>query len=151
MFTDMVGYSALAQRDEKLALELLAEHHRLLRPIFPRFSGREIKSTGDGFLVQFGSAPRPLDLSVGVGTLALTNTTGTSFLFGNFTNSGAATLSIQLGSTSNIFVVSGAAALGGTLRLNYAAGFSPTLGQQFVLLSAASVSGSFTGLYFSNM
>src|SRR5438309_1085602 len=26
MFTDMVGYSALAQRDDKLALELLEEH-----------------------------------------------------------------------------------------------------------------------------
>ena len=28
MFTDMVGYSALAQRDDKLALELLEEHRR---------------------------------------------------------------------------------------------------------------------------
>ena len=32
MFTDMVGYSALSQRDGKLALELLEEHRRLLRP-----------------------------------------------------------------------------------------------------------------------
>jgi class 3 adenylate cyclase len=29
MFTDMVGYSALAQRDEGLALELLEEHRAL--------------------------------------------------------------------------------------------------------------------------
>ena len=28
MFTDMVGYSALSQRDEKLAQELLEEHRR---------------------------------------------------------------------------------------------------------------------------
>ena len=34
MFTDMVGYSALAQRDDKLALELLEEHREILRAIF---------------------------------------------------------------------------------------------------------------------
>src|SRR5213595_1976531 len=44
MFTDMVGYSALSQRDEKLAQELLEEHRRLLREIFPRFNGTEIKT-----------------------------------------------------------------------------------------------------------
>src|SRR5438552_10003239 len=56
MFTDMVGYSALSQRDGKLVLELLEEHRQLLREIFPGFNGTEIKTIGDAFLIEFNSA-----------------------------------------------------------------------------------------------
>jgi TolB-like protein/class 3 adenylate cyclase/Tfp pilus assembly protein PilF len=56
MFTDMVGYSVLSQRDDKLALELLEEHREILRKVFPKFNGTEIKTIGDAFLVEFNSA-----------------------------------------------------------------------------------------------
>src|SRR5262245_31040208 len=56
MFTDMVGYSALAQRNEALALALVGAQQRLLRPIVAQHGGREVKGTGDGFLVEFSSA-----------------------------------------------------------------------------------------------
>ena len=56
MFTDMVGYTASVQRNEAEALTLLREQEELVRPLFSGYQGREIKSTGDGFLVEFESA-----------------------------------------------------------------------------------------------
>lgn len=56
MFTDIVGYSAITQRDESLALTLLAEHNKILRDVIAGHGGTVIKTVGDAFLAEFPNA-----------------------------------------------------------------------------------------------
>ena len=56
MLTDIVGYTALVQSDEKLSLEILDQHNKLLRSFISKYRGVEIKTMGDSFLVEFSNA-----------------------------------------------------------------------------------------------
>ncbi len=55
MLTDMVGFSALTQREEALALKLALEQDRIIRDQVGRFHGVAVKSLGDGVLAEFVS------------------------------------------------------------------------------------------------
>ncbi|GAC1627755.1 MAG: adenylate/guanylate cyclase domain-containing protein [Nevskia sp.] len=56
VFTDIVGYSAFVHRDELLGERLLNRQKAVVRGVLPRYGGREIKTAGDSFLLEFGSA-----------------------------------------------------------------------------------------------
>ena len=56
MFTDIVGYTALTQASESQAMRMLDTHNRLIRPFIAKYHGIEVKTMGDSFLVEFGSA-----------------------------------------------------------------------------------------------
>jgi adenylate cyclase len=66
MFTDMVGFSRLAQEDESAALRVRQEQQALLRPLFKAHGGREVKSLGDGFLVEFPSAVESVGCAIDI-------------------------------------------------------------------------------------
>lgn len=52
----MVGYTAMSQRDEEQAIKVLDAHNALVRRVVERHGGREIKTIGDSFLLEFSSA-----------------------------------------------------------------------------------------------
>ena len=66
MFTDMVGFTTSTQTDEASALSLLQEQEELVHPLFVAHQGREIKSTGDGSLVEFDSALRAVQCAIDI-------------------------------------------------------------------------------------
>jgi adenylate cyclase len=64
MFTDLVGYSAMAHKDEALAIKLLQKHREWVRETLPRFGGREVETIGDAFLVEFAGALAAVECAV---------------------------------------------------------------------------------------
>lgn len=66
MFTDMVGFTAITQRSEQTALEILDRQRKVMRPLFTHYNGREIQVVGDGFLVEFASALEAVQCAIDI-------------------------------------------------------------------------------------
>jgi len=56
MFTDIQDYSKIMNRNEKLGLDMLKTHNRLMNECIKNSKGNVIEITGDSFLVSFESA-----------------------------------------------------------------------------------------------
>jgi class 3 adenylate cyclase/tetratricopeptide (TPR) repeat protein/TolB-like protein len=56
MFTDIVGYSALMSKDEKLAMSILEKNRHIHKSAIAKFDGEYIKEIGDGTLAIFHSS-----------------------------------------------------------------------------------------------
>jgi TolB-like protein/Flp pilus assembly protein TadD len=56
MFADIAGYTAMTQRNEAKALDMLEEYRRLVRSTLTGHGGTEVKTIGDALLVEFDSA-----------------------------------------------------------------------------------------------
>lgn len=64
MFTDIKGFSRRMGESEQLTLKLLRDHNRIIRFLVRKHRGKIIKSTGDGFLIDFDSAVVALQCAV---------------------------------------------------------------------------------------
>jgi class 3 adenylate cyclase len=65
LFTDLVASTATASTlgDERWS-EVLARHHTLIRQHLDQFDGREVKTTGDGFLAVFDDPVRAVECAL---------------------------------------------------------------------------------------
>ena len=84
------------------------------------------------------------------GTVSPGNSPGTINVTGNYVQSATGTLLIEIASASSFdhLVVTGSAALAGTLQVNTLGGYNP-VGQSYTFLNAASVTGTF-GTFTTN-
>ena len=64
MFTDMVGYTAMMQKDEDRARELIERHRDLMKPHINKHDGEIIQYVGDGTFCRFDSAKEAVNAAL---------------------------------------------------------------------------------------
>ena len=64
MFTDIVGYSAMINKDQNHALQLLATHDEIIEPIIKEFSGSIIKKIGDAIFAEFPQSENSIQSAI---------------------------------------------------------------------------------------
>ena len=64
MFTDVVGYTALTERDEAGAVRVRDAHRELVRTLVKQFDGEVVDATGDESLSIFPSALQAVDCAL---------------------------------------------------------------------------------------
>ncbi len=64
LFADIAGYTAMMQKNEQDALELLNRFKEVLENITPKFQGRIIQYFGDGCLLAFDSSTNSVDCAI---------------------------------------------------------------------------------------
>ncbi len=67
LFTDIVGSTERAVAlGDRAWRDLLAQHYRGVRTVLDRYRGREVSTTGDGFLATFDGAARAIEAAVAI-------------------------------------------------------------------------------------
>ena len=67
VFTDMQGSTALTRElGDAKAMGLLRVHNAIVRKLMAEFKGREVKHTGDGFMICFSSASSAVEFAIAV-------------------------------------------------------------------------------------
>jgi fibronectin-binding autotransporter adhesin len=125
------------------------------------FAGSIIKGTGTAnfnwtggtlSVGSFGASATPFNLAnTGTGILApgtAANPIGTSTIYGNYTQGAAAGMAIDIagvspGAGNDLVAITGTASLAGTLSLNIVPGFVPAVGENLVLATYVSHTGTF--------
>lgn len=64
MFTDMVGYTAMMEKDEPKARELIERHRDLMKPLIEKHGGEVLQFVGDGTFCTFSSAIEATNSSI---------------------------------------------------------------------------------------
>ena len=67
LFTDVEGSTTITSRlGDSKAMELFRTHDAIIRDVIKTHDGREVKHTGDGFMVSFSSVSRAVECAISI-------------------------------------------------------------------------------------